>query len=93
MAAANGGGAALFSEEELQEVSGVRLGEDFVEVMCGCTSRRYGDAVGRLLIYPSGDLEISCDCTPGCGEGSCPHNITSSAYTHVACFCFLFSSS
>ncbi|CAM0883328.1 unnamed protein product [Alopecurus aequalis] len=68
MAAANGGGAALFSEEELREVSGVRLGEGFVEVMCGCTSRRYGDAVGRLLIYPSGDLEISCDCTPGCRE-------------------------
>lgn len=68
MAAANGSGAALFSEEELREVSGVRLGEGFVEVMCGCTSRRYGDAVGRLLIYPSGDLAINCDCTPGCGE-------------------------
>ncbi|KAE8798518.1 protein ULTRAPETALA 1-like [Hordeum vulgare] len=68
MAAANGGGAALFSEEELREVSGVRLGEGFVEMTCGCTSRRYGDAVGRLLIYPSGELEISCECTPGCRE-------------------------
>jgi hypothetical protein len=83
MAAANGSGAALFSEEELREVSGVRLGEGFVEVMCGCTSRRYGDAVGRLLIYPSGDLAINCDCTPGCGEGSCP--------IHPRClFLFLF---
>jgi hypothetical protein len=72
MAAANGLGAAMFSEEELREVRDARLGEGFVEVMCGCTSRRYGDAIGRLRIYPSGDLEISCECTQGCGEGSCP---------------------
>ncbi|KQK10074.1 protein ULTRAPETALA 2 [Brachypodium distachyon] len=68
MAAANGGRAALFSEEELRGVSGVRMGENFVEVTCGCTSRRFGDAGGRLRIYASGELEISCDCTPGCHE-------------------------
>ncbi|RLN24930.1 hypothetical protein C2845_PM07G25030 [Panicum miliaceum] len=69
MAAANGGaGAALFSEEELREVSGVRRGEDFVEMTCGCTSHRYGDAVGRLRVFASGDLEVSCECTPGCRE-------------------------
>jgi hypothetical protein len=72
MAAANGGaGAALFSEEELREVSGVRWGEDFVEMTCGCTSHRYGDAVGRLRVFASGDLEVSCECTPGCHEGPC----------------------
>jgi hypothetical protein len=70
-AAANGGGAALFSEEELRDVSGVRRCEDFVEVTCGCTSHRYGDAVGRLRVYASGDLEVSCECTPGCREGPC----------------------
>lgn len=40
-----------------------------MEVTCGCTSRRYGDAVGRLRVYATGDLEISCDCIPGCQEG------------------------
>ncbi|KAJ0254119.1 Protein ULTRAPETALA 2 [Hirschfeldia incana] len=30
----------LFSEEELQEISGVIVGDDYVEVMCGCTSHR-----------------------------------------------------
>lgn len=88
MAAANGGGAALFSEEELREVSGLRLREGFVEMMCGCTSRRYGDAVGRLLIYPSGELEISCDCTPGCREGQWPTTIRPRPVT----FFFLFFS-
>ncbi|KAJ1379553.1 Developmental regulator, ULTRAPETALA [Sesbania bispinosa] len=38
----------MFSEEELSEVSGVKRVGDYVEVMCGCTSHRYGDAVGRL---------------------------------------------
>nr|AJT58584.1 ultrapetala [Crocus sativus] len=58
----------LFSDEELSEISGVKKGVDFIEVMCGCTSRRYGDAVGRLRVFASGDLEISCECTPGCDE-------------------------
>ncbi|KAG8068138.1 hypothetical protein GUJ93_ZPchr0005g15002 [Zizania palustris] len=72
MAVENGaaaGGAALFGEGELQDVSGVSLGESFVEVTCGCTSARYGDSVGRLRIYASGELEvIRCECTPGCDE-------------------------
>ncbi|KAG6466499.1 hypothetical protein ZIOFF_075704 [Zingiber officinale] len=49
-------------------MSGFNRGADFVEVLCGCTSHRYGDAVGRLKVFASGDLEISCDCTPGCQE-------------------------
>ncbi|KAK1260475.1 Protein ULTRAPETALA 1 [Acorus gramineus] len=58
----------LFGEEELEEISGLRRGSDFVEVTCGCTSHRYGDAVGRLRIFGNGDLEITCECTPGCQE-------------------------
>ncbi|XP_008800167.1 protein ULTRAPETALA 1-like isoform X1 [Phoenix dactylifera] len=58
----------LFTDEELSEMSGLKRGEDFVEVTCGCTSHRYGDAVGRLRVFASGDLEISCECTPGCQE-------------------------
>ncbi|KAG1368183.1 putative protein ULTRAPETALA 1 [Cocos nucifera] len=69
MANAPGKDAAfLFTDEELSEMSGLKRGEDFVEVTCGCTSHRYGDAVGRLRVFASGDLEISCECTPGCQE-------------------------
>ncbi|KAL5147927.1 Protein ULTRAPETALA 1 [Glycine soja] len=59
----------LFSEEELREVSGVKRVGDCVEVTCGCTSHRYGDAVGRLRVFVNGYLEITCECTPGCQEG------------------------
>ncbi|XP_021685111.2 protein ULTRAPETALA 1 isoform X1 [Hevea brasiliensis] len=58
----------LFSDEELREMSGVKRGGDYIEVTCGCTSHRYGDAVGRLRVFISGDLEITCECTPGCNE-------------------------
>lgn len=74
MAAAKGaadweGGAAMFSDEEMSEISGLKQCRDYIEVTCGCTSRRYGDAVGRLKVFPSGELEITCECTPGCDEG------------------------
>lgn len=70
MAYAPGKDAAfLFTDEELSEMSGFKRGRDFVEMTCGCTSHRYGDAVGRLRVFSSGDLEISCECTPGCQEG------------------------
>ena len=62
-------GSTLFEQEELQEMSGVNVGGGYVEVMCGCTSHRYGDAVARLRVFPNGDLEITCECTPGCDEG------------------------
>lgn len=59
----------MFTEEEVSEISGLNIGEDYIEVMCGCTSHRYGDAVGKLRVFPSGHLEINCECTPGCDEG------------------------
>ena len=59
----------MFSEEELRDIRGVTRGEDMVEVTCGCTSRTYGDSVGRLKIFLSGDLKIVCECVPGCPEG------------------------
>ncbi|PHT76590.1 Protein ULTRAPETALA 1 [Capsicum annuum] len=62
------GSNGLFTEEELREISGVKKEDDYVEVMCGCTSHRYGDAVARLRVFSSGELEITCDCTPGCTE-------------------------
>lgn len=65
----NGVGSMLFSEEEVGDISGLKRGDDYVELTCGCTSHRYGDAVGRLRVFSSGFLEISCECTPGCQEG------------------------
>lgn len=62
-------GDVLFTDEELNEIAGIKKGVDFVEVTCGCTSPRYGDAVGRLRVYASGKLEVACECTPGCREG------------------------
>ncbi|XP_015080832.1 protein ULTRAPETALA 2 isoform X2 [Solanum pennellii] len=64
----NGVVTLLFTEEELREISGVKRCDDYVEVMCGCTSHRYGDAVARLRVFSSGELEITCECTPGCTE-------------------------
>lgn len=76
--AAAAAGVVMFSEEEVREISGFKKGgadDDYVEVTCGCTSHRYGDAVGRLRVFVSGDLEITCECTPGCQEGlSLPSN-------------------
>lgn len=63
------GEVVMFSEEELREMSGVKRGVDHIEVTCGCTSHRYGDAVGRLRVFMNGELEITCECTPGCQEG------------------------
>lgn len=63
-----GVGAAMFTEDEVREISGFNVRDDHVTVTCGCTSHRYGDAVGTLRVFPSGDLEITCECTPGCQE-------------------------
>lgn len=62
-------GAVMFSDEDLSEISGLKRCGEYIEVICGCTSHRYGDAVGRLRVFVGGDLEISCECTPGCQEG------------------------
>ncbi|KAJ8754655.1 hypothetical protein K2173_010746 [Erythroxylum novogranatense] len=58
----------LFPEEEkLKEMEGFKRGDDYVEMSCGCTSRKYGDAHGTLRVYHStGQFLITCDCTPGC---------------------------
>lgn len=61
----------MFSDEEVKDIGGFKIisDGDYIEVTCGCTSRRYGDAGGTLRVYRNGNLEIKCDCTPGCDEG------------------------
>ena len=60
---------ALFKDEDLKNIAGVVIGEDYVQVTCGCTSRKYGDAIGKLRIFDSGDLEIRCLCLRDCQRG------------------------
>lgn len=62
-------GFTMFSDEELRDMSGVKRDADHVEITCGCTSHRYGDAVGRLRVFLNGSLEITCQCTPSCHQG------------------------
>ncbi|KAB2596439.1 protein ULTRAPETALA 1-like [Pyrus ussuriensis x Pyrus communis] len=62
-------GLVLFSDDELRKMSEVNRGSDHIEVTCGYTSHRYGDAVGRFRVFVNGDLEVTCKCTPGCKEG------------------------
>ncbi|XP_071695241.1 protein ULTRAPETALA 1-like [Rutidosis leptorrhynchoides] len=63
------GDSAMFTEQEVKEMCGLKFGGvDHVAVTCGCTSYCYGDAVGTLKVFLNGDLQITCDCTPGCPE-------------------------
>ncbi|XP_002533710.2 protein ULTRAPETALA 2 isoform X2 [Ricinus communis] len=56
----------LFLEKELKDIDGFKRGTDYVEVTCGCTSRRYGDSMATLRVYASGKFLINCNCIPGC---------------------------
>ncbi|XP_065879846.1 uncharacterized protein [Euphorbia lathyris] len=38
----------LFGEEKIKEMVGYTRGSDYVEVKCGCTSKRYGDTTATL---------------------------------------------
>ncbi|XP_065869987.1 protein ULTRAPETALA 1-like [Euphorbia lathyris] len=38
----------LFAEEKIKEMIGYNRGSDYVEVKCGCTSKRYGDTTAML---------------------------------------------
>ncbi|KAG4149895.1 hypothetical protein ERO13_D05G361500v2 [Gossypium hirsutum] len=58
----------MFTEEELKDIEGLKRGSDFIEVKCGCTSRKYGDTIGKLRVFTNGQFLISCECTPSCEE-------------------------
>ncbi|XP_072970064.1 protein ULTRAPETALA 2-like [Typha angustifolia] len=70
MANSSGSGSKIsFKDEDLKNMSGLKRGDDFIEVTCGCTSRRFGDAVGKLKVFANGELEVTCECIPECKEG------------------------
>ncbi|KAL3016772.1 hypothetical protein AAZX31_06G235400 [Glycine max] len=43
-----------------------KRGEDYIEVVCGATNKKYGDYVGRLKINNKGQYFITCECCPKC---------------------------
>lgn len=61
--------ANMFQDYEVKDMYGFNNGKNFIDVICGCTSYRYGDTVGKLRVYASGVLEIKCECNPTCHEG------------------------
>ena len=46
-----------------------KRGEDYIEVVCGATNKKYGDYVGRLKINNEGQYFITCECCPDCPLG------------------------
>lgn len=50
-------------------ILGYEKGKDYVEVECGCTNKKYGDFVGKLRIYTSGEFSVTCHCFEGCKKG------------------------
>lgn len=61
--------STMFNEEQINKMKGLRREPDFIEVQCGCTSRKYGDTIGKLKIFANGQFLIDCVCTTGCKEG------------------------
>ncbi|OMP04584.1 putative Protein ULTRAPETALA2 [Corchorus olitorius] len=60
----------MFAEEDqLRDMEGFKKGSGYFEVKCGCTSKKYGDSVGKLRVYATGKFLISCECRPECEEG------------------------
>ncbi|ESR65201.1 hypothetical protein CICLE_v10010695mg [Citrus x clementina] len=62
--------STMFNEEQINKMKGLRREPDFIEVQCGCTSRKYGDTIGKLKIFANGQFLIDCVCTTGCKEGN-----------------------
>ncbi|KAK9286618.1 hypothetical protein L1049_015018 [Liquidambar formosana] len=55
---------------KLKDISGLRKGPNYVEFTCGCTRRKFGDAIGKLTVFADGRLAIKCECNPACQEGN-----------------------
>lgn len=59
----------MFTEEEIRGINVLKRGDDYIEIFCCCTSPRHGDFAAKLRVLASGELEITCECQPGCLEG------------------------
>lgn len=56
-------------EEELKKMGGFVKGRDYIEVECGCTSKKFGDSFAKLRVSSSGQFLIFCLCSHACTAG------------------------
>ncbi|XP_065628030.1 protein ULTRAPETALA 2 [Quercus suber] len=63
-----GGGVIRFTEEELNNISELERGPNYIEVTCGCTNKKYGDYIGKLRISSFGHFKITCTCSEKCKQ-------------------------
>ncbi|XP_057461108.1 protein ULTRAPETALA 2-like [Actinidia eriantha] len=61
-----GEGATMFSNEELRGITNIEKGPNYIAAKCVLKSQDHGELPGRLMVFPEGKLEISCECYPGC---------------------------
>lgn len=70
-----GEGVIRFTEEELNTISELERGPNYIEVTCGCTNKKYGDYIGKLRISSFGHFKITCTCSEKCKQGK-SHSLT-----------------
>lgn len=70
-----GASSEMLSDEKLKDIEGLQRGRNYIEVTCGCTSRRLGDSVGKLKVFTSGQFLIACHCSVDCNEGKYFHSL------------------
>ncbi|WRX28134.1 hypothetical protein QQP08_020621, partial [Theobroma cacao] len=64
----------MLADQELKSMEGFKKGSNYIEVKVGCTSKKYGDTVGKLRVFSNGRFLISCECTPTCGDKLSPYD-------------------
>ena len=79
-----GQGATMFSDEELRGITNIEKGPNYIAAKCVLKSQDHGELPGRLMVFPEGKLEISCECYPGCPKGNSLSLSLSHTHTQVS---------
>ncbi|XP_024976322.1 protein ULTRAPETALA 2-like [Cynara cardunculus var. scolymus] len=60
----------IFTHEELRDyLSQIRVrAPHYIEIVCGCTSGKYGDSLGLLRISDDGTISAVCHCCKECKQ-------------------------
>lgn len=73
----------MFRDEDIKQLENIHelvRGPNYVEVICGCTSKKYGDQVGKLKISSTGQFQINCECS---APSTCEEGTTCSKYNLI----------
>ncbi|CAL5379148.1 unnamed protein product [Camellia sinensis] len=54
-----GDDATMFRDEELEDISEIERGPNFVEVQCLLKSQNHGEQVGNLKVFLEGNLKLT----------------------------------